>query len=102
IVLLAGDGLPGQSGHYSRWNAEKLRRAMFGELSSSVNGAYQHLGPQGAIARVARLCLLLASITSTNSCAISKPISAEFCTIRNRTRKPGCVNSSVAGILHQR
>jgi hypothetical protein len=71
------------------WKTVNLRRETSREFTISVNGSYQHVGPQGTMAAVDFPCTLFPSTTSTKSRAITNPISSESFTRRKGTRRSG-------------
>ena len=82
------------------WKTCRSRSERFLLLTSLVQGAYQHAGPQGMIARVGFPALALASTASASSLAMSWPISLESQTRRNFALHSGCRARSRGPILH--
>ena len=71
------------------WKTVRRARESRRSLTTAVQGAYQELGPQGTMARVARPWALRASTRSASSRAMTPPISAESFTSRSGIFRAG-------------
>ena len=81
------------------WNTSNWRRLTRSRFTRSVNGRYQHIGPQGMMARVFSPRPLCRVISLTSSWAMSWPISAESLHSRNGIFRSGwCSSASLASL----